>query len=451
MFLPFFFRAPSCPLFVVLFLSISLQATEPVVSRTVTVEERQGALPPNSVFALTNAPVEGLTLAEALKLVESQQPEIHAARLDIRAAESRVTQAGLRPNPEMSLTAENFGGKGEVARFDSAEYTAELAQTLELGGKRGKRLHTAESERRLAGFAFEAKRLDIRAETTRRFVALQGAQERLALARQSLALAGEFVTAVAARVRAGRISPTDEDKARILLGQQKAVMDSVEQDVKTARVRLAAMWGSVDPHFQRAQGDTQAIPVVPEMAALSARLSANPELARWTMEIEQRKALLAQEIAARAPDVTIAGGVRRFSNTDSQAFVASLSVPLPVFNRNQGKIREAAMLVEKAEQQRRAAQVEIAASLAERYGAFTAALRRSTTLKNDILPRSQTVFDAVQSGYAQGKFAYLDVLDARRAFFDGHADYLEALVSVHQALTELDRLVGGTLSTPEKN
>jgi len=399
--------------------------------------------------SLTNEPAGDLSLAEAINLAQAQHPGIQTANQDMRAADRRVTQAGLRPNPDLSVEAANFGGRKEVSGFDAAEYTVQLEQRLELGGKRSKRLRVAEADRQLTVFDFEARCLDIRAETSHRFVAVQGAQERLALARESCALADAFVKAVAERVRAGRASPMDEEKARILLAQQQTLLDSAQQVLQTARIRLSAMWGTVTPRFERVRGDLFVLPAVSDLPTLTGRLSANPDLSRWATEVEQRKAVLAQEEAARLPDVTIGGGVRRFSDMDSHAFVASISVPLPLFDRNQGRVHEAVILVEKAENQRRAAALDATAALTEAYQIFATALRRSTTLKNDVLPRSKTVFDAVQSGYAQGKYTYLDLLDARRTLFDGQTEYLETLVSVHQALTELERLIGGTLSASD--
>jgi cobalt-zinc-cadmium efflux system outer membrane protein len=400
---------------------------------------------------LTNEPTGELTLAQAQALADERHPELHAGRLESQAAESRVTHAALRPNPGLSLEAENFGGKDSLQGFNGAEYTVQLEQSLELGGKRGKRIRTAEVEKQLTGFDLAAKRLDVRAETGRRFAALQGAQERKALSKESLALAEEFVLAVAARVRAGKASPMEEDKAQILLAQQKTAMDSAQRDLQVARVRLSAMWGCHAPVFDRASGDLQVVAPLPEIASLTARMAANPDLARWAAELEQRQSVLGQERAARVPDVTLAGGIRRYSETDTEAFVVGLSVPLTVFARNQGKIREATLLVRKAEQQRRAAEVEAMASLTEAYQTLAAALTRIETLKRDVIPRSKSVFDSVQKAYAEGKYTYLDVLDARRTFFDARAEYVEALVSGHKARADVERFVGDALSMLEKN
>lgn len=395
---------------------------------------------------LTNEPSGDLTLEQAQSLVEARNPMLRAAHLESEAAGSRVTQAALRPNPEVSLDAENFGGRNDLRGFDGAEYTAQLEHSLELGGKRAKRIRVAETERKLTGFDLAARRLDIRAETTRRYISLQGAQERLTLGIEAAALAEEFAKAVAARVQAGKASPMEEEKARILLAQQKTGLDSAERDLHVARLRLSALWGSAKPVFARASGDLSAIQPVPELAFISSSSSTNPDIARWEAELEKQKAVLDQERAGRAPDVTVAGGIRRYSDTDSHAFVVGLSVPLPIFDRNHDKIAESTLLVEKAKQERMAAEVEVMAALTEAYHTFSAAMTRVARLKGDIIPRSQSVLDAVQKGYVKGKFSYLDVLDARRTFFEARAEYVEALVSGQQARVAVERLAGESAS-----
>ncbi|MEI6969991.1 MAG: TolC family protein [bacterium] len=392
-----------------------------------------------------------LTLAQALALAEERYPELNSARLDVHAAECRVTRASTRQNPTLSFEAENFGGKDEQKGFDTAEYTAQLEQTMELGGKRGKRIRVAQSEQKLSTLDMQRTRLDGRAETARRFISLLGAQEQVALGRESLVLAEELVQAVAARVCAGKGSPMDEDKARILLAQEKAALETAQGQHEVARVQLAAMWGSASPRFDRAAGDLQTVPPVPDLPGLVVRLAANPDLARWAAAVEQCRAVLARERAARLPDVTLAGGVRRSAETDSQAFLASLSIPLPVFDSNQGNVHEAKLILEKVEQQSRTAETAAAAALTEAHQTLSTALNRITTLKNEVIPRSKAVFDAVQTGYAEGKFGYLEVLDARRTFFGARGEYGQALVSGQKAMIDVERIVGGALSVPGKN
>ena len=404
------------------------------------------SIPVHAAEIAQDAGIE-FTLAEALAFAEAHQPALIAARLEVQAAESRVAQAAVRSNPGLTLEAENFGGKAENSGFDAAEYTATVEQTMEFGGKRGKRIHAAKLERRLSDFDLETKRLDIQAETTRRFIALQGARERLALSEESVALAEEFVRQVAARVRGGKVAPMDEDKAQILLSQQKLALDGSLREYQAARLQLSAMWGSVTSGFNRVEGMLLTLPAVPDVAALRPGMASNPDLGRWTTEVDHRKAVISREKASRLPDMTMAGGIRLYPTSDSAAFVAGITIPLPVFDRNQGKVREASILLDMANQQRRAAEIKTFLELTEAHQAVSAARHRIALLDQDIIPRAKSVFDAMQSGYVQGKFSCLDVLDARRTFLEARIQRLETLVSGHMALAGIQRAIGRRVST----
>lgn len=383
-----------------------------------------------------------ITLTQAFALAEDRHSELNSARLEAQAVGGRVTRASAFQNPALSVEAENFGGRDEQKGFDSAEYTAQLEQALELGGKRGKRIRVAAAERQLAGFDLDSIRMDVRAETSRRFIGLLGAQSGVALAREALALAEDVVKAVAARVDAGKVSPMELEKARIEMVRKRLAIDQADGSLATARVRLAAQWGSVDPVFDGVAGDLPAVPAVIPLPDLMSRLSGNPDVARWAIENERSQAVLALERAARVPDLTVAAGIRRFNDTGSDAFVAGISVPLPVFDRNQGGIREAEFMLARTEQQQRAVKVKVAADLAAAHQALATAVNEASALKDEVLPRVKTVFDSVQSGYSQGKYTYLEVLDAQRTLVELQVEYIETLISAHTAWADLERIVG---------
>jgi len=122
-----------------------------------------------------------------------------------------------------------------------------------------------------------------------------------------------------------------------------------------------------------------------------------------------------------------------------------VSVPVPVFNRNQGRVLEARYRLAKAGEERRAAEAQVRAALAEAYGALARAFVEATRLHNEVLPGAQRVFDAVSEGYRQGKFGLLDVLDAQRTLFEARGRYLEALAAYHKAVADIERLIGEPL------
>lgn len=110
-----------------------------------------------------------LTLRDALTRTLYLSPELATLPYDERAAEARVLQAGLRPNPEVSVEVEDFGGQKEFRGFGESETTLKFGQLLELGGKRAARIREAQAEKALVKFDCEVKRREVPVRRPRRF------------------------------------------------------------------------------------------------------------------------------------------------------------------------------------------------------------------------------------------------------------------------------------------
>jgi cobalt-zinc-cadmium efflux system outer membrane protein len=350
-------------------------------------------------------------------------------------------QARKLPNPELEVEVEEFDRGGES--FDSAETSIALGQLIELGGKRRWRMRMAEAEGELAGWDYESKRLAVFAETTKRFTAILAAQRRLELAESAVELAEKTAHAVGERVKGGKEPPLQESKASAEL--ELARLDSLEAEsaLSVKRKMLAAMWGNAAPHFQRAEGDLNGVlATVPSMEVLRTRLSENPELARWDAEMRRLDAELSSEKAERVPDLEARLGVQRFEEDGSDALAFGIGVPLPLFDRNQGNITAAQHELAKAKAQRKAAQTTLATELAEAHADLTSAHRRAMTLRSKVVPAMDEAFNAAHVGYTQGKFGFLDMLDAQRGLFEAKGELVNALADYHVALAEMQELTG---------
>ena len=155
--------------------------------------------------------------------------------------------------------------------------------------------------------------------------------------------------------------------------------------------------------------------------------------------------------ADRLPDITVGGGVKYLGEIDDTTFVMNFSIPLPLFDRNQGGVLEASHLLTKAQEERSAAEVSIVTDMHEAYQRLSTDFIEATTLRNDILPGAQSAFDAVREGYREGKFGYLDVLDAQRSLFDAKGKYIDALAGYHKSLAAIERLIGESLNSIKNN
>jgi outer membrane protein, heavy metal efflux system len=144
--------------------------------------------------------------------------------------------------------------------------------------------------------------------------------------------------------------------------------------------------------------------------------------------------------------VTITAGYRRFTDIDSNALIVGASIPLPIFDRNKGAIEEARSRVNKGYEEQRAAQVGVRIALADAYRVLAGADQELSVLQSAVLPGSRETFEAVSEGYRLGKFGYLEVLDAQRSLIAAEGQYLRALSEYHEAVAEIERLIGAPLN-----
>jgi len=393
----------------------------------------------------TQSPADELSLRQALALALLQNPELAAFSWEVRAREAAALQAGLLPNPELGIEMENFAGGGEFSGTRCAETTVTLSQLVELGGKRAKRRAAASLEAELAGWDFETKRLDVLTATTKAFVGVLAAQERLTQADELAGLAESFYRTVSERVEAGKVSPVEQTRAQVPLAGARVAQDRARLALEAVRKELATLWGESTASFERAVGSLEQIGPVPPQERLTSLLDQNPGVARWKTEEQQRNAQLALERANAIPDLTLFAGGRNLQETGDNAFVAGISIPLPLFNRNQGGIAAARAARSKAREEVRASYSQAVASLAASYRDLSTAFSEARTLQEQILPAAEQSFEAADLGYREGKFGFLEVLDAQRTLFEVRGQYIEALAAYHQAKAELERLIGAPL------
>lgn len=396
-----------------------------------------------------------LTLGKALALTLANNPEIAGSSWDRKIGDARTLQAGLWPNPELSFSLSDFGGTGYYRGTDVSTSAVQLGQLIEMGGKRSKRTRLAALEKDLAGWDYEAKRLDVLAEANKNFLDVLAIQEKNSVAEELVRLAARARETVAERVKAGKISPLEETKAGVALSQTRIQLERTKTELVAARKRLAATMGIGTPGFQRAEGNLKKLSSIPSSETLNAYLEQNPDVARWAKEKEQREASLALEKAKQIPDLTLTGGMQYDASTRDSALMVGVSFPLSFFDRNQGNIAEAEYKVAKAREESRAARSKAASTLADAYQALASSYAESRSLQDDIVPSAQKVFEFTQEGFREGKFDFLELLDAQRTLFEARGSYVNSLSNYHKAVVDMERIIATPLAevsgTRQKN
>ncbi len=393
----------------------------------------------------TTDPESLLTLRQALSLVLERNPELEAFSWETRAMEARALQAGLPPNPEIEGFVEDFGGTGSVEGFKGTETTVLLSQIIPLGGKLSKRRSLAELNTDLAGWDYEAAKLNICTATAKAFTDVLAAQVELELTQELVRLAERVYETVSEQASAGQISPIQEKRAKVSLSQTRIRLNRAEWNLEAARKNLSSLWDEDRPAFDAAEGDLESVVPVPPYESLMQYISGNPDVARWAAEIEQREVSLSLEKAEAIPDPLVSGGYRRINENNDNAFVVGLSIPIPVFDRNQGGILEARRRLAKADHEKRNAEITVNAALTDAYRKLSSSYEEVTSLSCDVLPEAESAYSAIFEGYREGKFTLLDVLDAQRTVFDTDFQYIEALRTYHHSLADVERLTGTPL------
>lgn len=389
-------------------------------------------------------PTDALTLADAISLALTRNPDLAGAAWNVQAGGARVTQAGLFPNPQAGVTVEDVAGTGARSGAEQAETTLRLGQPIELGGKRAARVTEASRARDLTAWDYGQLRLDVITATTRAFIAVLGAQERVTLADQTVQLGEQVVTSVGRLVNAGREPSAEGTRAEVALAAARIDRAQAQRDLDTARQGLAALWGAT-PQFGRAEGRLDQRDELPPLADLARLLPRNPDLARWTTELAQRQAAVELAEANAFPNVTIEAGYRRFEDTNDSGFVFGTFLPLPILNRNQGAIAEARHQLAAAKEAQRAAEVSARTTLAQAHTELATAHREVAALRQTILPAATRAFESINAGYLEGRYRYLDVLDAQRTLIANRERLVRALTDYRQALARVERLIGGPL------
>jgi cobalt-zinc-cadmium efflux system outer membrane protein len=282
------------------------------------------------------------------------------------------------------------------------------------------------------------------------FMAVITAEKSLELTKATVDLAKDTFRVVQGRVEAGKEPPFQASKASAELELTRIEQLDAENALEIAKRKLAAMWGSETPMFSSVAGDINKITPVPSLEILKSKLSQNPSLLRWDDEVEMRKAVLASEKAKLVPDMQGMVGVQNYEEDGSDALKFGVKIFLPLFSRARGGIVAAGSELAKAKEERKAARTALITDLAVSYAGLDTAQSKVLALREKVIPAMEEAFNAAQEGYRQGKFSFMDVLDAQRSLYKTRNAYLMALLDYHAAVADIQKITGTSIGELNK-
>lgn len=378
---------------------------------------------------------QSLSLPQAIESAFDQNPDLAAARREIGIAEGDRQQAGLIPNPVVSWEAED-------TRRSTSTTTVMLSQALELGGKRGARIDVASRAQDAAQIELERRGNELRAEVVQAFYSAVRAQAGLDLAQQSQSLAERGLEIAEGRVRAGKSSPVEATRAQVQLSETNLLVRRAETLKANSYRDLARATGSVSATFDSLTYADLSPGKSPPAAKILTAIDRSAELRLAQAQIEQQEAALGSARAQRIPDLTISIGSQYTREDRERVNVVGFSMPLPLFNRNQGNVLAASRRADQARDLRNAVELRLRTQTQTALAQWVTATRDVESYNQVILPSAKSAVDAATRGFEMGKFGFLEVLDAQRTLIAARSQYLESLAVATDARVTVERIYG---------
>jgi cobalt-zinc-cadmium efflux system outer membrane protein len=385
-----------------------------------------------------------LSLSEAIRYAQANHPQLLAAQERVHVAATTRVQAGMRPNPRLTLQTENIRG-WQSPSFSFPRDTddfAYLTHVFESAGKRAKRLEVAEAGVRSAEAEAALLARQIASRVSLAYWSAAAAQSLRDLLLEDVANFDRIVTYHRDRVREGAMA--EVDLMRILLEHDRLRLtaQNAGHDAARASIVLLREMGRTDfKPIRLADSITDARDLnPPEIADV---LAQRPEMDAARRSIEQARANLTLQRAMARPDTEVSFGYKRTSGLNTLMGIVGLD--LPFFNRNQGGIATASGSLRLAEAQLNATESQVRAEVAAAWAEYEGRKRTLNEILRPMRERADEISRIALAAYREGGADLLRLLDAERVRIESVTLFYRALSEYQQSVTNLQIATGAPL------
>jgi len=389
----------------------------------------------------SNTQTEYLTLEDAVEIAINNNPLIKSKTHNIGSYEGRIKQAGLLPNPAIEFFTQetptnNIG-------FDQSQNSIGLSQKLETGGKRKLRVKAAEKEKKVMEMDLQTTIADITAQVKNSFFNVLTTQEELTFAEETLEIAKSLMSISSQRFEIGDIARIEVLKAEIELSNAKMSIQNAERKYLNSAKMLQTVMGVSDIDVNNLSPISTADTPSLNLDDLNNLLLNNHPALKARKKVVDLSVIKITEAKRMAiPDINATIGYKRLSASDINTVQAGIEFPLPIFNRNQGKIIEARALSHKAKDDVDVVRNQLLLQLSNAFSLYTSTREQVRFFTYSIIPQSEESLKIARQGYKQGEFDYLEVLDAQRTLANTRISYLKILNELFSSITEIEKFVG---------
>lgn len=384
---------------------------------------------------LENSPA--LALDELLQIAQANSPALAQAAARVQAARGNWVQVGLPPNPTAGYVGSEIGQEGAAGQQGGF-----VGQEVVTGGKLRLNRAVAAQELRQAELEWQQQWLRVVNDARLTYYNVLVAQQMVELADQLVRIGEKGVDATTDLMRAQEVSHVDVLQARIELNGAQILLENARNRYDARWRQLTAVIGA--PHMAPMPllGDPyEEMPAISWDDALQRLLSSSPELLAARANLERARWAVSRAQAEPIPNFDFQASVQHDNATGDDIAGVQIGLPLPLWNRNQGGIRQAHAEVREAQGNFRRLQLELQARLAATYERYANARRQVEIYRGEMLPEVGKSLELVETGYRQGEFGYLVLLTSQRTYFQTHLDYLEAVQNLIESTVTIDGLL----------
>lgn len=394
----------------------------------------------NSVALADDKPLQ-MTLAGALELFQRQNLELVAERFQVEASRADVVTARLFPNPQLSINGTFIDPRAD--QLAGSQFSARLDFLIETAGKRRLRLEAAEAGARAREQQFIDVTRQLIVEVKQAFYSVLLAREHMTLAQENLDRFKEILRVNTIRFERGGISEAELIKTRLQKLDFQNDVIAATLELQSAKSDLKGFLALPPTREIEAIGEMRPRPDFPSLASLQERaLLHRSDFLSQEEQVHQNESQLELARAQRIPDLTVGAEYDTVAPDYHPAVGGGISIPLPLFNRNQGEIRKADRTLKMSQAQLEQIHQKVLLEVERAFQEVTQNLSLINAFETGLLKDAQESQDIVENAYQKGGAALLDLLDAERTYNTTRLNYAQALFNTQKGLANLEGAVG---------
>jgi cobalt-zinc-cadmium efflux system outer membrane protein len=382
-----------------------------------------------------------LTLADLERLALTSNPTIPQAGALVQQQQGLLRQAGLYPNPQagyLRTDADQSGQSQTAGVFLSQEFVTAGKLRLARSAER--------QDVQIRTWQLNAQQQRVLNDLRIRFYEVQGAQQAVQAAQELVKLAEDGLRAAEQLLKAKQGARPDVLQARIQLSAIRTSLQDAEYRHRSAWRHLANIVGDPDlPPGPLAGSLEKGIPDLDWKTSLQQLLSSSPLLKAQEAEIRASQYELKLARAQSVPNVNVQVVAQRDHIMKFSSVSTLVSLPVPLFNRNQGNIINAQGILRQQQMEYERIRLALSDALAASFRQYQTLRAQADRLEKEILPAAKENLDLTTQGYQAGRLDFLHVLNARQTYFQTRMARIDALTELHKTVVEIQglQLTGG--------